>query len=406
MSSEKTFSPMRDLLGSPEAAAATAMYRSRAIFNRNIYTPSMLMTKEEVSDARKLELSISTEFSAAEHSSGLNASDDPSEVSFVPFPSSRAAYNQTVFSPSMGVTAEELAAMRSAKSRHLVMVSSSCDGDGSVEVLETRPAAAPVQSFRALYNRVIHSPSMGVSQQELEALQLAAQMARSDDEALPAPSQAAALFGVVPVQRFRSLYRKVKFAAAATSPGNPGVSDDELSALRVAACFAEDDGTPAGAKAGEGWESGGADSDDSQVEWQVGVMPMSTFAGGTPFARADDSKPCPDSMVSAESMATGSCTAEMLMRWAVSGQELFSEAAGHSEAARVRILSSSGQPPDTSSGQDVEWPGAESIESSGQESTPSGAELFSSSKCPTATPAAATHTSGLGVVVGTRCVAA
>ena len=171
MSSEKTFSPMIDLLGSPEAAAATAMYRSRALFNRNIYTPSMLMTKEEVSDARKLELSISTEFSAAEHSSGLNASDDPSEVSFVPFPSSRAAYNQTVFSPSMGVTAEELAAMRSAKSRHLVMVSSSCDGDGSVEVLETRPAAAPVQSFRALYNRVIHSPSMGVSQQELEALQ-------------------------------------------------------------------------------------------------------------------------------------------------------------------------------------------------------------------------------------------
>jgi hypothetical protein len=316
---------IESLQESPESPELLAARLARQSYNRSIYTPSMEMPEAEVALRRSqmdggTAARATSEYGPASVCGGGSSStpgwvwSDPSEVSFVPFQSSRAAYNQTVFSPSMGVTAEELAAMRLARGRRVSLPAS--DAGGEEGGLETRPAAAPVRSFRAVYNRLIHSPSMGITEDELHALQIAAQSAPPLATAdLPAP---AGTFGVVPVARFRSLYRKVATAAADTPPGPARPTEEELAALRVAACIPDGDEEGGG---GEGCDDRGA-GDDSSLEWQVGVVPMSTCVpGGTPLTgmRAGDGQPSP-----------GECTAEMLVRWAVHGQDLF---AGDVEAA-------------------------------------------------------------------------
>jgi hypothetical protein len=274
----------------------------------------MQMSAIEVNKARMLQLTTSVDTIEVDPASSQTESDEPTEVSFMPFPSikggGRALYNRTVFSPSMGVTAEELAVMREAKSRHVVIKSPDLEPSDSPEFLETRPAAAPVPCFRSLYNRVIHSPSMGVSEEELEALQLAAQLTGGCDGK---PAHAAS-FGVVPVSRFRSLYRKVTSAGLDTMPDDSAAA--ELSALRVAACFPEENTPVQSEQSDDGTED--ADGNASDLEWHVGVVPMSTFAGGTPFPLA-----AKQGCGAEDGSAPGSCTSEMLMRWAVSGQNLF-----------------------------------------------------------------------------------
>ena len=334
-SSENLHSPLLlNLLDSPEAFSASSSYRSRVNYNRTVYTPSMQMTADEVNSKRQLELASLVENFPTRADLHMDAaaspplSDQPTEVSFLPFPSTkgggRAAYNRTVFSPSMGVTAEELAAMRQARSRHVIIKSPNTGDASDFEVLETRPAAAPVPSFRALYNRVIHSPSMGVTQEELEALQIAAQMGGDSDNA---PEHTPS-FGIVPVARFRSLYRKVALGASDILHDESAAA--EISALKVAACFPDDCDTLRGEEYDSNEKAG---EDASDFEWHVGVVPMSTFAGGTPFPPADRQL-----CSSAEGSTPGSCTTEMLMRWAVSGQNLFT---GAGEGASSSPLSAS-----------------------------------------------------------------
>ena len=343
-----SFPLLENLIESPETAETADNFEARAIYNRFVYTPSMQMSAWNVTAARE---QVTAASGAAERSvlaaaamSGLGAASpaesargpsappsaesacgEPSDVSFVPFQSSRATYNQTVFSPSMGVSNDELAAMRLARRRRVVIADGGAGSD--LELLETRPVAAPVQCFRAVYNRLIHSPSMGVSQDELDALHLAAQLGADDGSPLAAP---AGKFGVVPVARFRSLYRKLASAAAASPPGEAFMAESELSALRIAACIPDDARTDE-----EEEEEGDDDGEDSEgdSEWHVGVVPLSTrFAGGTPFPTSESGR--------AGGRAAGSCQAGMLVPWALlSGQDLFTaagRAAGGPEASPSR----------------------------------------------------------------------